>query len=78
MAKYTYVVHDCRNCKNGTCNNRFLFRDFTKVKNIPASWAYCKECCKKLGINFDKQKPSDYRENDDVENATRGGDNAPN
>lgn len=55
-----FVAHDCRNCKDGTCNNRFIFFDYTEVDTFPPSWAYCQECCAKLGIDFWKQKPGDY------------------
>ncbi len=56
-----YVAHDCRNTRNGTCNNRWIDKDINHVTTKPPTWKYCKECCKKLGINFEKQKPSDYR-----------------
>lgn len=56
-----YVAHDCRNTRNGTCNNRWMDKDITYVTTKPPTWKYCRECCKKLGIDFNKQKPSDYR-----------------
>lgn len=56
-----YVAHDCRNTRNGTCNNRWLDKDLTGATTLVPTWKYCKECCKKLGIDFENQKPSDYR-----------------
>ena len=53
-----YVIHFCRNKE---CNNGWIDIDKTKVKTIPPSWKYCKECAKKLGIDFDKQSPSDTK-----------------
>ena len=52
-----YIFHFCRNPK---CNNGWMDLDVTHVKKYPPKWKYCKECCKELGIDFDKQKPSDY------------------
>ena len=49
-----YVVHFC---KNPDCNNCWIDKDKTHVKTVPPKWKYCKECCKKLGIDFNKQKP---------------------
>lgn len=51
-----YVVHYCRNKE---CNNAWIDKDLTKVKKYPPQWKYCKECCDKLGIDFNKQKPGD-------------------
>ncbi len=51
-----YVVHFCKNPK---CNNCWIDKDLTKVGTYPPKWKYCPECCKKLGIEFKKQKPSD-------------------
>lgn len=51
-----YVVHFC---KNTECNNCWIDKDITQVSTYPPKWKYCKECCAKLGIDFDKQKPSD-------------------
>lgn len=53
-----YVVHFCRNKE---CNNGWIDEDKAKVKTIPPSWKYCKECAEKLGIDFDKQEPSDAK-----------------
>ena len=52
-----YVIHICRNKQ---CNNGWLDKDLTNVKTNPPSWKYCRECAEKLGIDFEKQKPSDY------------------
>lgn len=49
-----YVVHFC---KNPDCNNCWIDKDKTHVKTVPPKWKYCKECCKKLSIDFNKQKP---------------------
>lgn len=51
-----YVVHYCKNKK---CNNAWLDKDLTHVKTFPPTWKYCKDCCKELGLDFDKQKPGD-------------------
>lgn len=51
-----YVVHYC---KNKECNNCWIDKDITGVKSFPPHWKYCKECCKKLGIDFDKQIPEE-------------------
>lgn len=56
-----YIAHDCRNTRNNTCNNRWIDKDLTNASTKIPTWKYCKECCKKLGIDFDNQKPSDYR-----------------
>ena len=56
-----YVAHDCRNTRNKTCNNRWVDKDKTYAKTQIPTWKYCRECCEKLGIDFEKQKPSDYR-----------------
>ena len=61
MAEKVFVAHDCRNTRNGSCNNRWIDEDCTRAKTQIPTWKYCRECCEKLGIDFDKQKPSDYR-----------------
>lgn len=43
------------------CNNRWIDKDKTYAKTQIPTWKYCRECCEKMGIDFDKQKPSDYR-----------------
>lgn len=60
-----YVAHDCRNTRlpeshPDYCSNRWLDKDLTRVKTLVPTWKYCRECCAKLGIEFDLQKPSDY------------------
>lgn len=52
MSKY-FVLHFC---KNPDCNVGWLDIDLTNVISIPPRWKYCRECCKLLGIDFDKQK----------------------
>lgn len=56
-----YAAHDCRSTRKGKCNNRWIDKDVTGATTLIPTWKYCRECCKKLGINFAKQKPSDYR-----------------
>lgn len=53
MSNKNFVLHFC---KNPDCNNGWVDVDETNVKTIPPKWKYCKECCKLLGIDFDKQK----------------------
>ena len=48
-----FVLHFC---KNPDCNVGWLAIDVTDVTTIPPKWKYCRECCKLLGIDFDKQK----------------------
>lgn len=43
------------------CNNRWIDKDKTGATTQVPTWKYCQECCKKMGINFEKQKPADYR-----------------
>lgn len=49
-----YVVHYC---KNKNCNNAFVAEDYTKVRDIPPHWRLCPDCCKELGIDYEKQRP---------------------
>lgn len=61
----TYVAHDCRNSRldersKNYCNNRWIDVDMTGATTLIPTWKYCRECCEKLGIDFEKQKPSDY------------------
>ncbi len=60
-----FCAHDCRNTRNGTCNNRWIDKDLTKAKSRIPTWKYCKDCCKKLGIDFESQLPDDYRTEDE-------------
>ena len=53
MSNKNFVLHFC---KNPDCNVGWLDTDETNVKTIPPKWKYCRECCKILGIDFDKQK----------------------
>ncbi|MCD8024742.1 MAG: hypothetical protein LUE64_04335 [Candidatus Gastranaerophilales bacterium] len=59
-----YVMHYCRN-KN--CNNGWIDKDLTSVKTYPPAWKYCRECAERMGIGFEKQKPSDYRSEEEKE-----------
>ena len=43
------------------CGERWVDVDMTGAKMQIPTWKYCKKCCEKLGIDFEKQKPSDYR-----------------
>ena len=43
------------------CNERWVDVDMTGAKMQIPTWKYCRKCCEKLGIDFEKQKPSDYR-----------------
>ena len=43
------------------CDSRWVDKDMTGATTQIPTWKYCEECCKKLGIDFDNQKPSDYR-----------------
>lgn len=49
-----FVVHYC---KNKDCPNCWIDKDVTNVTSFPPQWKYCKECCEKLGIDFNKQRP---------------------
>lgn len=60
-----YVMHFCRNSRlsersKNYCNNGWIDKDLTNAQLLAPSWKYCKDCAKKLGIDFEKQKPSDY------------------
>lgn len=68
----TYVAHDCRNSRRSErsknyCNNRWIDVDMTGATTLIPTWKYCRECCEKLGIDFEKQKPSDYRTEEEKE-----------
>lgn len=67
-----YVMHFCRNSRlsernKNYCNNGWIDKDLTNVSTNPPSWKYCYECCEKLGIDFEKQKPSDYMSEEEIE-----------
>lgn len=49
------------------CNNRWIDVDLTGAKTQIPTWKYCRECCEKMGIDFEKQKPSDYRTDEENE-----------
>lgn len=68
-----YVMHFCRNSRlsersKNYCNNGWIDKDLTHVTTFPPSWKYCRECAEKLGIDFDKQKPSDYMSEEEILN----------
>lgn len=54
MSKYVFHF-----CKNKECNNGWVDEDLTGVKSRPPMWKYCEECCRRLGIDFDSQKPDE-------------------
>ena len=67
-----YVAHDCRNSRldersKNYCNNRWIDVDMTGATTLIPTWKYCRECCEKLGINFEKQKPSDYMSEEEIQ-----------
>ena len=67
-----YVAHDCRNSRldekhKDFCNNRWIDKDITKATTLIPTWKYCRECCEKLGIDFENQKPSDYMSEEEKE-----------
>lgn len=62
-----YVAHDCRNTRNNTCNNRWIDKDLTNANLQIPTWKYCRECCEKMGIDFENQKPSDYMSEEERE-----------
>lgn len=43
------------------CNNAWIDKDLTGATMYPPAWKYCRECCEKLGIDFDSQTPSGNR-----------------
>lgn len=67
-----YAAHDCRNCRlpenhKDFCNNRWVDKDLTKAITQIPTWKYCEKCCKKLNIDFENQKPSDYMSEERIE-----------
>lgn len=54
MTRSRYVVHYCHNKE---CNNCWVDKDLTDVQTYPPTWKYCRECCKELDIDFNKQNP---------------------
>ena len=60
MSNKNFVLHFC---KKPDCNVGWLDVDETNVKTIPPKWKYCRECCKLLGIDFDKQKKPHSKRN---------------
>ena len=60
MSNKNFVLHFC---KNPNCNVGWVDVDETNVETIPPKWKYCRECCKLLGIDFDKQKKPHNKRN---------------
>ena len=53
------------------CGERWIDVDMTGCTMQIPTWKYCKKCCEKLGIDFEKQKPSDYRTDEQNEKMKR-------
>ena len=47
-----YVTHSCNKCECA-----FVAKDYTNCQDIPPHWRMCPNCCEKLGIDYDKQRP---------------------
>lgn len=65
-SRHPETINATKGKRNGTpnpefCNERWVDVDITGAKMQIPTWKYCRKCCEKLGIDFDKQKPSDYR-----------------
>ena len=54
------------------CDERWVDVDITGAKMQIPTWKYCRKCCEKLGIDFEKQKPSDYRTEEQNEKLKEG------
>lgn len=65
-----YVVHYC---KNRNCNNVWIDKDITNAKTRPPKWKFCKNCCEKMGIDFDTQVTPKRK----LQNSLQGGVNTP-
>lgn len=58
-----YVIHFCRNSRlsernKNYYNNGWIDLDLTNAKSNAPDWKYCRECCEKLGIDYDAQTPT--------------------
>ena len=40
------------------CDKIWIDKDLTNARSVPPTWKYCEECCKRLGIDYDKQTPT--------------------
>lgn len=47
-----FVTHTCKKCECA-----FVAEDYTNCQDMPPHWRLCPDCCKELGIDYDKQKP---------------------
>ncbi len=59
----SYVMHFCRNSRHPEnskkyCNNGWIDIDLTNAKSTPPDWKYCRECCERMGIDYDAQTPT--------------------
>ena len=50
-----YVMHFCRNKQ---CDAIWIDKDLTNARVNPPDWKYCRECCEKMGIDYDAQTPT--------------------
>lgn len=64
----SYVMHFCRNKK---CNNGWIDKDLTNALTNSPSWKFCRECSKKLGIDFDSQTPTSNLTKKELEHKER-------
>lgn len=58
-----YVAHVCRSSKlrqtdKNYCDAIWIDKDLTNATVNPPTWKYCRDCCEKLGIDYDKQTPT--------------------
>lgn len=58
-----YVAHVCRSSKlkrtdKNYCDRIWIDKDLTRATTTPPTWKYCEECCRKLGIDYNKQTPT--------------------
>lgn len=58
-----YVAHVCRSSKlspknKNYCDKIWIDKDLTRATVSPPRWKYCQDCCKKLGIDYNKQTPT--------------------
>jgi hypothetical protein len=40
------------------CDRIWIDKDLTGATFSPPTWKYCEDCCKRLGIDYDKQTPT--------------------
>ena len=63
-----YVMHFCRNKE---CNNGWVDKDLTNATVNPPKWKYCKECAKKLGIDYEAQTPTSNLTPEEIEHKNK-------